>query len=89
MSNDIPPLSARIARRALDRINQQRIKGRRRDDYALELTVGALMALNSLDPRPEGTGGVETMAFLVSIRGAAELDVYANKCPPITYSEET
>ena len=50
--------------------------------------IGALIACNSLDERPEGTAGLEAMCFLISVRGATEAATYAAKAPPVVYSEE-
>ena len=55
---------------------------------AFGLAIGALIACNALDERPEGTAGLELMCFLISVRGAAEAASYAAKAPAVTYSTE-
>ena len=79
-------LAANVARRIVDRLVQHGVRGKRRDELALELAIGALMAVNSLSERPEGAAELQEMAIKICHHGFAEAERWAANAPPVAYT---
>lgn len=71
----------RLAELFRQRMEAQGIKGKKRDNAAIEFMAGALAAAYAIsgDDKDPNVQGIGTLAFLVSCRGSAELMNYGGQ----------
>lgn len=70
-------ITTHIAKQFVERSAALGYKGKARDNAAIDYIVGAAAALQAINH--EELGSVTAMAFIVSVRGYAEVIKYAEK----------